>query len=143
MRKWIVLVDDDLDIHYIYQKVFERLGMADEIRLFENGEAALDFLRSSAEEVKLIFSDMNMPVMGGLELRKAIVQQEEFDFRSIPFVFMSTSARDAEVRAAYDLMVQGFFQKGLTIKEIEDCIRAVLRYWKNCTWPQPSAAYWL
>jgi CheY-like chemotaxis protein len=138
MRKWILLVDDDLDIHFLYRKVFERMGMADSIKLFENGAEVLDFLRSSAGEVKLIFSDVNMPVMDGLQLRKAINNDDIHDLKSIPFVFLSTSARDEEVRAAYDLMVQGFFEKGLTLADIENSFRSVLEYWETCTWPAPA-----
>ncbi len=140
MRKWIVIVDDDLDIHFIYRKVFERMGLADSIKLFEHGEDVLEFLNASSHEVKLIFSDMNMPVMDGLQLRRAINEQAGGDFRSIPFVFLSTSAKNEEVRAAYDLMVQGFFQKGLTMAEIEASLRSILRYWETCTWPEPTAA---
>jgi CheY-like chemotaxis protein len=135
MRKWILLVDDDLDIHYIYRKVFERMGIADSIKLFENGAEVLDFLKTSSHEVKLIFSDLNMPVMDGLQLRRAINQENEHDFRSIPFVFLSTSARDAEIKTAYELMVQGFFEKGLTLAEMEKSLRSVLHYWETCTWP--------
>ena len=139
MRKWILLVDDDLDIHFIYRKVFERMGLADSIKLFENGAEALDFLKTSWSEVKLIFSDLNMPVMDGLELRRAINREAANDYKSIPFVFLSTSARDEEVKAAHELRVQGFFEKGLTLAEIEKSLRSVLAYWETCTWPLLNA----
>lgn len=134
------MVDDDLDIHYIYRKVFERMGMGDSIKLFENGEEVLAFLKTYSHEVKLIFSDMNMPVMDGLQLRRAINQEQSYDFRSIPFVFLSTSARDEEVKTAYDLMVQGFFEKGITMAEIEKSLRSILGYWETCTWPSSAIA---
>lgn len=140
MRKWIVLVDDDLDIHYIYRKVFARMGLADSIKLFEHGEDLLNFLKSSSHEVKLIFSDMNMPAMDGLQLRRAINRHGDGEFRSIPFVFLSTSAKNEEIRAAYDLMVQGFFQKGITMTEIETSLRSIIHYWETCTWPTPATA---
>ena len=37
MRRWIVMIDDDVDMHFIYQKVFENLGIAANLRLFDNG----------------------------------------------------------------------------------------------------------
>ncbi len=141
MRNWIVLVDDDLDMHYIYRKVFFKLGLADAIRLFESAEEALDFLRDHSGEVRIIFSDVNMPAMDGLELRRAIARMPEC--KSIPFIFLSTSAHHRDVNQAYDLMVQGFFQKGLTINDIEKSIRTALDYWAKCVVPAfyPAVTY--
>lgn len=141
MRRWIVVVDDDADIHLIYQKVFERIGLQDDVKIFENGEDALDFLHFASSEVKIIFSDINMPVMDGLELRAAINDDLSLDCRAIPFIFLSTSARDREVQAAFDLMAHGVFQKGVTLSEIESCIRIVLNYWNNCRLPETSPHY--
>ncbi len=133
MGNWIVLVDDDLDMHYIYRKVFFRLGLGDLIQLFESGEEALNFLADHSCEVRIIFSDVNMPSMDGLEFRRRIARMPEC--KSIPFIFLSTSAREREVAQAYDLMVQGFFQKGLTINEIEKSISGALDYWGKCLRP--------
>jgi CheY-like chemotaxis protein len=140
MGKWIVMVDDDLDMHFIYQRVFQHLGLADELKLFENGKSALAYLNDNAHDVKLIFSDLNMPVMDGLELRSAINNDIDSPCRAIPFIYLSTSAREKEVQAAYDLVVQGFFQKGATIEELERIIRTVVEYWGQCRVPEPHSA---
>lgn len=133
MRNWIVLVDDDLDMHYIYRKVFSRLAPENLIQLFESGEEALTFLRSNIGKVSIIFSDVNMPSMDGLEFRRRVAGMPEC--KSIPFIFLSTSARETEVAQAYDLMVQGFFQKGVTLDEIESSIQSALSYWRQCVTP--------
>lgn len=138
MRNWIVLVDDDLDMHYIYRKVFSRLGLGNVVQLFESGEEALNFLRSNSGDVTMIFSDVNMPSMDGLEFRCKVAQMSEC--KSIPFVFLSTSARDVEVKQAYDLMVQGFFQKGVTMDEITKSIHTALDYWGKCVIPSVHPA---
>ena len=138
MRRWIVMIDDDVDMHFIYQKVFENLGMAANLRLFENGSEALEFLEHSARETRLIFSDMNMPVMDGLKLRSIINERADSDMKTIPFIFLSTSAREREVKAAYELFVQGFFQKGETLQDLEGCIKVVLNYWGKCRLPEVS-----
>ena len=136
MRKCIVMVDDDLDMHYIYQKVFQKLGLLSNLRLFENGHDALEYLEHSADDVKIIFSDINMPVMDGIQLRTAINDEFSFNCRSIPFIFLSTSAREQEVKSAHELNAQGFFEKGTTIGELEDAIVIALNYWSKCRVPQ-------
>lgn len=135
MAKWIVMIDDDLDMHYLYQKVFDRIGLGSSLKLFEDGEQALDYLHESGDDVQLIFSDINMPGMDGLELRRLINLDHSCACRLIPFIFLSTSARDKEVKAAYELMVQGFFQKGSTIDALEKTIRIALSYWTRCRVP--------
>jgi CheY-like chemotaxis protein len=140
MSKWIVMVDDDLDMHFIYQRVFQRLGLVEDLKLFENGKSALEYLNANAHDVKLIFSDINMPVMDGLELRSTINNDVDSPCRAIPFIYLSTSAREKEVQAAYDLLVQGFFQKGGTIDELERIIRIVVEYWGQCRVPEPHSA---
>jgi CheY-like chemotaxis protein len=141
MRRLILMVDDDTDMHFIYRRVFQKLGIGQELRLFENGEEAIEFLSDSAAEVKLIFSDVNMPVMDGITLRRTIAMDEHLGCRSIPFIFLSTSARDEEVRTAYELTVQGFFEKGDTMQEIENTIRIALQYWGKCRLPFPITNY--
>lgn len=141
MRRWIVMIDDDVDMHFIYQKVFENLGMSSNLRLFENGSEALEFLDQAARETRLIFSDINMPVMDGLQLRAAINRRADWDIKTIPFIFLSTSAREREVKAAYELLVQGFFQKGENLQDLENCIKVVLNYWGKCRLPEVSVSY--
>lgn len=139
MRKWIVVVDDDADMHYLYERVFAKLGEKNNLKQFSTGEDALAFLRLASRETRMILSDINMPVMSGLELRERINTVEDGDYRIIPFIFFSTSARDKEVKQAYQLSVQGFFQKGNTIEELENSVRIVLNYWGKCTLPEYSA----
>jgi CheY-like chemotaxis protein len=136
MRKCIVMVDDDLDMHFIYQKVFQKLGLLSSLRLFENGKDALQYLKHSADDVKIIFSDINMPEMDGIQLRTAINNEFSFNCRTIPFIFLSTTARELEVENAYELMVQGFFEKGTTMGEIENVIAVAIDYWNKCRVPE-------
>jgi CheY-like chemotaxis protein len=134
-----MLIDDDADMHFIYERVFRKLGLQEDLRQFNNGLEALEFLRSNASEVRIIFSDMNMPLMDGLQLRAAIHSDPNMRCKSIPFIFLSTSARAKEVTRAYELMVQGFFQKGNTIDELETSVKVVLDYWGKCTLPESAA----
>ena len=64
----ILIVDDDPGIRKIYGRIVTTLGV--EPAYAENGAEALD--RINVEHFKLAIVDLKMPVMGGLELIKAI-----------------------------------------------------------------------
>ena len=130
------MIEDDVDMHYLYRRVFHNLNLDDHLKLFDNAKDALDFLHQAPAETELIFSDINMPVIDGLELKKKINEDELLQQYNIPFVFLSTSATDYDIRKSSLLGIQGFFQKGETLDEIESTISLVLNYWKSSIHPR-------
>lgn len=132
----IIIAEDDDDEQEILQTVFQSLGVRNELKFFHNGRQILDYLIITPEKPFLIISDINLPLMNGLELREAIYNNPYLRRKSIPFVFLSTTGDKQVVEKAYELTVQGFFVKQNTIKEIEDCLRMILDYWRNCKHPQ-------
>jgi CheY-like chemotaxis protein len=129
------MVEDDADMHYLYRRVFNNLHLTEKLKLFNNAEDALLFLHTSPSETQLIFSDINMPQIDGLELRKRINEDSDLRNYNIPFVFLSTSATDDDIKKSADLGIQGFFQKGETLDEIQNTIKRVLTYWTNSILP--------
>ena len=65
----IVIVDDDDDDHYILRRVCEKIGVAVPIVFFTDARNALEYLRTAKERPFLILSDVNMPVVNGLDNR--------------------------------------------------------------------------
>ncbi|SPD73080.1 Response regulator receiver protein [uncultured Desulfobacterium sp.] len=62
--KKILVVDDDELIREIFEQAFVREGY--DVRLAESGEKALGILRE--EDIRVVFLDLNMPGMNGVEL---------------------------------------------------------------------------
>lgn len=132
----IVIIDDDPDDHFIFQEVCNKLRYANELKFFTTAPAALDYLRTTSDEPFIIFCDINMPRMTGLELRRIIEKDEELRRKSIPFVFFTTAASRAQVMEAYDLTVQGLFTKESTFEDTERSIALILEYWNKCKHPK-------
>ncbi|MDQ2657388.1 MAG: response regulator [Bacteroidota bacterium] len=131
----IIFVEDDADDQYIFHEVCEKLGVADRLKFFPSAETVLHYLRTTTEKPFIIFCDINMPEMDGLELRKQINKEEELRRQSIPFVFMSTAANPKQVRTAYDLTVQGFFLKEQRFSDTLATMKLILEYWRKCFHP--------
>lgn len=131
----VIIVDDDADDHYIFREMATELDLTNELRFFWNGQEMLSYLRQTNEKPFIIFCDVNMPRMNGLELRREINADQNLARKSIPFVFFSTAASRDQVFEAYELTVQGFFLKEPAFEETIKTFKLVLDYWKRCLHP--------
>jgi CheY-like chemotaxis protein len=131
----IVIVEDDPDDQFLISKIFERIGVASELLFFSNGRDAFNYLKTTTRDTFLILSDINMPLMNGLELRAKIFGDDHLRSKSIPFVFLSTAARIPDVITAYELTVQGFFIKESSLEKMEEMLHSIILYWHKCKHP--------
>jgi CheY-like chemotaxis protein len=131
----IIIVDDDMDDHFIFREIALKLKLNNELIFFRNGAEVLPYLLTTAQKPFIIFCDMNMPNMDGLELRRRINDDEFLRKKSIPFVFFTTAASKQQVQKAYDLTVQGFFLKETSFIETEKTFQLIINYWRKCKHP--------
>ncbi|MBL0740948.1 response regulator [Chryseolinea sp. Jin1] len=131
----VVVIDDDRDDQELFLEVLTHFGLKDFIRQFEDCPSALHYLETTPERPFLILCDINLPGMNGLEFRKRLNKNDFLRMKSIPFVFLSTAAVQAQVQEAYELTVQGFFIKQNSMAAMQDVFKRLLDYWKDCVHP--------
>ena len=131
----IIVIEDDADDQELLVDIFEKLGYANKIIYFQDGNDALVYLNKREVQPFLILSDINMPKLSGFDLRNKIFTDQELQSKCIPYLFLTTSANKKSVVDAYSMSVQGFFVKPTSIQAIEDTIRKIIEYWKECIAP--------
>ena len=131
----IIIIEDDLDDQEILTDVFNELNYINEIIFFADAEKALEYLKSTEIEPFIIFSDINMPKLSGMELRQKIHENEDLRLKSIPYLFFSTTAEQQHVVDAYSKSVQGFFVKPASYSEIKELVHVIVSYWYTCVSP--------
>ncbi len=131
----IIIVEDDPDDIEIYEMIFDEFGLKSRLLIFMNAALALDYLKKMEVSPFLIICDINMPTMHGLALREIISEDLELCKKSIPFVFMSTSASKNEVDMAYAETVQGYFVKANSYTGLKQQLTKILEYWTICLHP--------
>lgn len=131
----IIICEDDREDIELLEGIFISLQVPNQRRYYEDGQPILDYLRTTKEQPFIILSNIKVRGMDGLELRAQIQQDDYLRKKGIPFVFLSTDARKEVVEKAFELTVQGFFEKQNTVKGVEQQIRQILDYWSSCRHP--------
>jgi CheY-like chemotaxis protein len=131
----ILLVEDDDGDAKAVQRAFRRTTVANPIIRAVDGIEALEIMKGTNGRAKpsspyLLLVDLNMPRMNGIQLIKAL-REDEILRHSVVFV-LSTSKRDEDKMAAYDLNVAGYILKGtagrdfLSLVNLMDCYRRIV-----------------
>ena len=131
----IIFIEDDLDDQEIITEVFKVLDYTNELIFFGDGELALAYLTATEVEPFIIFSDINMPKLTGMELRAKVHQNEDLRLKSIPYLFFTTQAEQQDVINAYSKSIQGFFVKPSSFNDLKNTIHAIVNYWQICVSP--------
>ena len=131
----IIVIEDDMEDQELMSEVFAELGYKNEILFFGDGELALDHLVNNDVEPFIVFSDINMPKLNGMELREKIHNNEDLRIKSIPYLFFSTTSEQQFIIDAYSKSVQGFFIKPRTYDDLRKTLKTIIEYWKTCVSP--------
>jgi CheY-like chemotaxis protein len=131
----IILIEDDADDQEMFRLALADLKMRNELKVFSNCTDALNYLMDTQDKPFLIISDINIPGMSGLEMRRKVNESARLRKKSIPFVFLSTSSKLQSVELAYELQVQGYFQKPNSMREFRELLHMVMAYWQVCMHP--------
>lgn len=92
-EKYVLLVEDDLDISEAIQSILEEEGF--KIKCTFNGREALDFLKDTSNIPALILLDIMMPYMNGYEFREAQLQDSRI--AQIPTIILSAAGKHEDV----------------------------------------------
>lgn len=119
----ILVVDDSETVRAVIAKAIEMSGT--EVKsLFTaaNGEEALGIL--DREWVDLVFADINMPVMGGVEMVKRMKAGD--DTKQIPVVIVSTEGSATRIKSLMDAGVKAFLRKPFTPEGLKSTIDGIM-----------------
>ena len=131
----IIIIEDDIDDQDMLKEVFNELKLPNFVRFFNSCVHALDYLLTTLEKPLLILSDINLPLMTGMELKQEINKTDVLKRKNIPFVFLSTASDNSIVSMAYDVQAHGFFVKPSTMDSLKNLIRTIIDYWRSSSLP--------
>ena len=127
----ILLIDDNHDHAKILQWAFKKTGRTDEFTYFDDGNSALQYLKSVEDggngKPDLIFLDLNLPRLDGREVLRLLKSEE--GTKGIPVIIVSSSEREEDVRKAYELGASSYVSKSTLLNDVNPVLKTFQAYW--------------
>lgn len=132
----ILVADDDEEDRMLFQEAFEESDLAKhDLRFVEDGEELMDYLTrkgrysdpESSPRPAIVLLDLNMPRKDGREALYELKSHPKL--RSIPVVVMTTSGADEDILGSYDLGVNSFARKPVSMAHLKEFIEIFGAYW--------------
>jgi two-component system chemotaxis response regulator CheY len=112
-----LIVDDSSVMRKVVARALEQGGvLLAEILEAGNGSEALEILRR--HKVDLILSDINMPVMDGLEFVRNLKGVE--NAQGVPVVMITTESSESHVREAISSGATGYIRKPFSPDQMKE-----------------------
>ena len=115
-----LIADDILENRDVLSNLLSEIGV--EVALAENGKEAVEQVRAGA--FNIVFLDIRMPVMGGMEAARHIWQEMGKDAPEV--VAISASTLDHERKQYLDAGFDGFIPKPFRAEQIYACLAELL-----------------
>jgi CheY-like chemotaxis protein len=116
----LFLLEDDMDDQALFKEALSEVNPSIMLTIASNGHEALNLLNRSVLKPDLIFADINMPMMNGIEFLYAM--KKVGHLQDIPVILLSTTRPEEHRHEINDLGVQ-FFSKPAGFKELCNVIQ--------------------
>ncbi|MEO8415263.1 MAG: response regulator [Ginsengibacter sp.] len=124
----ILLVEDNEGDIFLTLEALKDSTISYGIHIVKDGEQALQFLRKEgqfkeAETPNLIFLDLNLPKIDGMEVLTEI--KRDLILKTIPVVMLSTSNSEKDVTASYRNHAYCYITKPVDVQILEEVVQKI------------------
>jgi len=118
----VIIVEDEADIAGLIKHTLERSGDADAL-IVGSGDAALKAVADRQPD--LIILDLNLPVVGGLEVCRIL--RSRADVPHIPIIMLTARTSENDRVTGFEQGADDYVTKPFSLRELTARVRAVLR----------------
>lgn len=119
----IVIAEDDMDDADVITETFTNNPSFSKVSLVANGEELLNYLKAN-ENPDVILTDINMPIIDGIEALQQILNTNEL--KDIPCFVYSTSINPSYKEKCDDLGVKAYLIKPYSFEAFAEIPRTIL-----------------
>ncbi len=122
MAKIILIADDSESIRVVVGLALREAGFT--VIVAKDGQDALDLLKQN-EQVSLIISDLNMPILDGILFLKEVRKLDKFKY--LPFLILTTESQDSKKTEAKNAGATGWIIKPFVKEKLIAVVNKVIR----------------
>jgi two-component system response regulator len=126
----ILLVEDSPDDVMLTQRALRKNNIGNQIVVATDGEQAINYLLPADGKrlvPELILLDINLPKLSGLDVLRAIRNDERTRYLAV--VVLTTSNEERDIVSSYDLGANGYVRKPVEFDNFLEAVRVLGLYW--------------
>ncbi len=131
----ILLVEDNPQDVELTIRALKKHNITNKLIVLEDGAEAMDFIfcrgkyeeRGITNHPKVILLDVKLPKVSGLEVLRAIKEDERT--RTIPIVMVTSSRQDPDIKTAYEYGANSYVVKPLDFNAFVEAMSQLGLYW--------------
>jgi CheY-like chemotaxis protein len=125
-----LLVDDDTDDTFLFKEVLSEVDRSIQLLIANDGEEALVKLRAEGRTLpNLIFLDLNMPRMNGMQCLYELKQDDAL--KDIPVIMYTTSSHSKDIEQSMLLGAACFITKQADFNALKNLITVISKNTDN------------
>jgi signal transduction histidine kinase/CheY-like chemotaxis protein len=115
-----ILIAEDNNINQkLITNILNKMGI--KVTIVENGQQAIEYRMQN--EYDLIFMDIQMPVMGGIEATAKILSYERINYKKhIPIIALTANALSSDKTQYLSAGMDGYLSKPINLDELQDIL---------------------
>lgn len=131
----VLIVEDNPSDEELMLFALNKHKVTNSIKIVRDGQEALEYIfctgfyetRQTEKEPKVIFLDLNIPKVNGLEVLDQVKSSRET--KHIPVVILSTSGEPRDITTSYCLGANSYVVKPVDFDEFTRSIKDLCSYW--------------
>src|SRR6187399_1378011 len=118
LHKNIFIADDDEDDRYLFSNALREIDDSIKCEFAIDGKNALTILKNVSQLPDVLFLDLNMPILNGLECLRKL--KNDIRLNQLPVVIFTTSQNPEDIEITYRLGANVFFSKPSDYSELKE-----------------------
>ena len=123
----ILLVEDNPNDAELTQRALKKSEIGARLAIVRDGAEALEYLSSDRPKPKVIFLDLKLPKIDGIEVLRRIRAEDRT--RSIPVIVLTSSQEERDISDCYKLGVNSYVVKPVEFDKFYKAVGDLGVYW--------------
>ncbi len=123
----ILLVEDNPNDAELTQRALRKADVGARLHIVRDGAEALEYLLSDRPKPKVVFLDLKLPKIDGVEVLRRVRADDRTRF--VPVVVLTSSQEEKDVSQCYKLGVNSYVVKPVEFDKFYKAVGDLATYW--------------